>query len=146
MIQKYSASVGNVYGHRYDNQLYVGDRVHLVDEWVSDEVYRDFLLAADFAIQVRSRRLGGLSGVVMDCISAGLPTVCNRDLGDSMEAPNFVMRVPDNFSPVLIAEAIMNGFEAGIHQTRLTDARTSYLLEHSFEHYAVQFMSAIGLH
>jgi glycosyltransferase involved in cell wall biosynthesis len=127
------------------DQLGIGDHVHTLDGWLSDQTYRDYLLAADFAVQLRSHRLGGLSGAVMDCISAGLPTVCNRDLGDSMEAPDFVLRVPDNFSPTLIAECLMNAFEEDLNDTRLSQQRATYLSEHSFQNYAKQFISLLGL-
>jgi len=131
--------------HDLIDQLGIHDHVHTLNGWLSNETYRDYLLAADFAIQIRSHRLGGLSGAVMDCISAGLTTVCNMDLAESMEAPDFVLRVPDNFSPILMAERIMNSFQERQHATRLTGERLAYLKEHSFDIYAERIMSALGL-
>ncbi len=43
---------------------------------------------------------------LLDCIAAGLPTVANDDMAEAMDAPSYVLRVPDHPSPVLIAEAL----------------------------------------
>src|SRR5262249_29680844 len=74
-------------------RLGVRPALRLMDDWISDQTYRDYLLAADFAIQLRSHGFGGLSGAVLDCISAGLPTVCNEDLAEAMDGPDYVLRV-----------------------------------------------------
>ena len=119
--------------------------VHLMQEWVSDQAYRDFLLAADFAIQLRKHFFGGLSGALLDCIGAGLPTVANQDLAEAMEAPDFVLRVPDQLSATLIAESLADGIAAGLDRRRLTEARSSYLAEHSFDRYARLMMKVLAL-
>jgi glycosyltransferase involved in cell wall biosynthesis len=129
----------------WTDRLQLRDHVHVLGDWVSDQVYRDFVLAADFAIQLRTHGFGGLSGAVLDCISAGLPTVVNEDMAAAMDGPSYVFRVPDNLSPTLIAEQLANAYEAGRHQTRGCPDRDAYVREHSFDNYARQMMQVLGL-
>lgn len=119
--------------------------VHTLGDWVSDQVYRDFLLAADLAIQLRTHGLGGLSGAVLECISAGLTTVVNQDLAEAMEGPSYVLRVPDHLSATLIAEQLIEAYEAGRHRTRLGPERDAYIREHSFDNYALRLLEGLGL-
>jgi hypothetical protein len=56
-----------------------------------------------------------------------------------------VLRVPDHFTPTLVAEQLANAYEAGRHHTRLTPARARYVREHSFETYAAQLMRVLQL-
>ena len=126
-------------------RLGVADHVKFVDKWISDDVYRDYMIAADFAIQLRTHGFGGLSGALLDCISAGLPTVANDDLATAMNGPDYVFRVPDSLDSVLIAQRLEEAFRNGRHLTRCCPERDNYVLEHSFDRYAVQMMQVLGL-
>lgn len=126
-------------------RLKVSSHVRLMQDWTTEQEYQDYLLSADYAIQLRAHGFGGLSGAVMDCITAGLPTVVNEDLATAMDSPDYVLRVPDNFSPLLIAEQIYLSWKAGRHHVRLGRARSAYLEEHSFERYAKLMMKVLGL-
>ena len=79
--------------------------MHIINH-VSTEAYKQFLIAADYAIQLRKLLMGALSGALVDCISAGLPTIANESLAESMEAPQSVIRVNDHLSPFCLAETI----------------------------------------
>lgn len=72
---------------------------------VSESKYCDYLLALDMAIQIRRPYFGQLSGALLDCVSAGLPTVANTSLAESIEAPSYVKRIKDHFTSINIAEA-----------------------------------------
>jgi hypothetical protein len=126
-------------------RLEVRSALRLMNDWISDQTYRDYLLAADFAIQLRSHGFGGLSGAVLDCISAGLPTVCNDDLATAMDGPDYVLRVPDNFSPLLMAEQIFLAWQAGRHLARKGPIRDGYVREHSFDRYARRMLEVLGV-
>ena len=69
------------------------EAIHFTAEWIDDETWRTWLLAADGAIQLRTHRFGGISGALMDCIAAGVPTVSNEDLAAALDAPATVARV-----------------------------------------------------
>jgi glycosyltransferase involved in cell wall biosynthesis len=119
--------------------------VHLNTAWVDDEMYCDFLTAADFAIQLRTHRFGGLSGSVMDCISAGLRTVVNEDLAAAMEVPGYVMSVSDSLDPGTIAERIARAYETDKTHSRLSPERDDYIAQHSFRSYAVQLLRLLRI-
>jgi glycosyltransferase involved in cell wall biosynthesis len=124
----------------------LGDHVIFTAEYVDDTTYSDFLLAADIAIQLRTHGFGGLSGALLDCIAAGLPTIANEDLALAMEAPAYVRRVPDQLSPVLIAEAVADLIDGGgCQRSRWEGQRRSYIDAHSFRRYAEQLVASIGL-
>ena len=45
--------------------------------WVSSAAFRNYLAAADLAVQLRTRSRGETSAAVLDCMNHGLPTVVN---------------------------------------------------------------------
>ena len=87
--------------------LGVGDFVRFADGFLPEQIYRDYLVAADLALTLRSYDFGGISGALLDCAAAGLPTVTNVSLCEAADIPAMFMRtVPDHLSPVLIAEEL----------------------------------------
>jgi glycosyltransferase involved in cell wall biosynthesis len=112
---------------------------------VSEAVYRDYLLAADFGIQLRTHFLGGLSGALLDCIAAGLPTVANEDLATAMDGPDYVLRVPDKLNSTLVAERIMAAHESGHGLVRNSESRRAYLRAHHFDIYAERLLEVLQL-
>jgi glycosyltransferase involved in cell wall biosynthesis len=120
-------------------------KVTFLSSYVSDETYRDYLLAADLAIQLRLTYLGSLSGALQDCIAAGIPTVTNASLAMAMGVPDYVHPVPDALSPLLIAEALADLLDSGLAHARPEAARQAYADAHSFSRYASQLCDAIGL-
>ena len=86
-----------------------------------------------------------LSGGLLDCIAAGLPTVANAHLREAMESPDFVRSVPDGLSPILIAEALMTIISDPGARARTEDASRAYYGSHNFDVYADRLMSGLGL-
>ncbi len=125
-------------------ELKLDGAVRQAGDWTSEEIYRDYLLAADAALQLRTSYFGGLSGAVLDCIVAGVPLVANEDLSAATEAPNEALRVPDLLSPQLLAEALVRAREVGPAE-RDTDTRREYLRSHSFDRYVDELLRALGL-
>lgn len=113
--------------------------------WTSEEEYRLCLQAADYAIQLRTHRFGGLSGAVGDCIAAGLPTVVNDDLAAAFESPSYVLRVSDDLDPREIANTLDAAIGRGVHRSRHEDERRAYVASHSFDRYAVQLLEVLGV-
>jgi glycosyltransferase involved in cell wall biosynthesis len=127
------------------HELEVADHVHFVSKYVTEAEFRDYLLAADVAVQLRTHLLGGLSGALLDCIAVGLPTVANRDLAEAMEAPSYVFPVADRPSPVLIAEALATAIESRASLRSRDDERRAYYEAHSFDAYARRLCEALEL-
>jgi glycosyltransferase involved in cell wall biosynthesis len=119
--------------------------IRIVDQFMDEERYRKFLLAADFGIQLRSYSFGQPSGCLQDCIAAGLPTVANDNLCEAIEAPGYIRRVPDDASPLSIAEALAEMMETDGHTCRRHDERESYMKEHSFSVYTRRLLDALDI-
>ncbi len=113
--------------------------------WVSEQEYLASLKAADFAIQLRTHRFGGLSGAVNDCIAAGLPTVVNEGLAQAFDGPSYLLHVSDALCPFEIArvldEAISRNTPRGHHERE----RLAYVESHSFDRYADQLLDTLGV-
>jgi len=125
--------------------LEISTKVITLNRWTTEEIYKDFLLASDFAVQLRTYGFGGLSGAILDCISSGLPTVVNKDLAEATNSPSFILRIPDHISALLIAESIYEAFKAQKHQNRLNIERKEYLEKHNFKKYAADLMKLLDL-
>ena len=78
----------------------------LADQPVPEDTDRDWLAAADVGVQLRTYQFGGLSGALLDCMAAGLPTVATAHLAEAISAPAFVRAVPDAISSVPLAETV----------------------------------------
>lgn len=121
------------------------NHIHFSQEWVNDNEFNNYILGADFAIQLRKGLIGGASGCLQNCISAGLPVVANYDLAQSIEAQELAYTVPDNLSPILIAESIYNAYQKGEHICRLTKKREHYINMHNFDDYVKELMKLLKL-
>lgn len=117
---------------------------HLV-HWhghVSEVQYRDFLLGLDAGVQLRTAELLSLSGAAADMAAFGLPSVATSAMAEDMQLPAFVHRVPDDFSPLIVAEALL----LAVQQPRagaLEDQRREYVHTHSVKGYAAELMRAL---
>lgn len=125
--------------------LGISTKIKSLNSWTSEETYKDFLLASDFAIQLRTYGFGGLSGAILDCISSGLPTVVNEDLAEATNSPNFMLRTNDHISALLMAESIYDEYKNGKFRNRLNIERKEYLEKHNFKKYAEDLMNLLGL-
>ncbi|MGH7101460.1 MAG: glycosyltransferase [Acetobacteraceae bacterium] len=126
-------------------RLDLSDRVSFLDGYQSEAEYRDWLLAADIGIQLRSFGFDGLSGGLADCIAAALPTVANAELAEAMEAPAFVHTIPDPVSPVLLANKVADLLADGAHRRRPIAASAAYAAGHDFARYADGLCTLLGL-
>jgi len=124
-------------------RLGIGDAVHVGDDWIDEGGYRDWLLAADYGIQLRKHRFGQLSGALVDCIAAGLPTVANVDLAAALDAPSTVARVGDDLDAAEVAAALESWIATG--GGRDEPAREAYATEHCHARYAEALLAALGI-
>jgi glycosyltransferase involved in cell wall biosynthesis len=126
-------------------ELGLESQVHFAEGYVSEQVYRDYLLGADLAVQLRTYGLGGLSGAVLDCAAAGLPTVTNESLAAAVGVPDYVRSIPDALSPLLLAEAWTDLRGQGLCAERPESARRAYSEQRSFRTYSLELCQALGL-
>lgn len=120
--------------------------VRFAETFVSEQTYKDYLLGADLGVQLRTYSLGGLSGALLDCAAAGLPTVTNSSLGAAVGVPqSYVRTIPDALSPLRLAQALADLWHAGPSQECREADRSAYSEERSFAAYARELCVALDL-
>ena len=62
-----------------------------------------------------------------------------------MDAPDYVRRVPDQLSPVLVAEALADLLNSGLARTSFEAARQAYAEAHSLRIYSERLCEALAL-
>jgi glycosyltransferase involved in cell wall biosynthesis len=118
----------------------LGDRVVFGEDLASEATYRNHLVAANAALQLREGQPGNISGALQDCIAAGLPGVANQDLADNIFAPGYIARVPDALNAAQIAEALAQTLDT----PRDTEAeRREYCETYSMTRYARLLLDAL---
>ena len=111
--------------------------------FLSDEAFRDYLLATDIGIQLRISSLLGVSGPLADLAGFGVPSVASSGLVKDIDAPSFVSAVPEYVSPVMVAQALEQLVNNPVPATVIEDLRSEYLQSHSPEKYALEFLAVL---
>ena len=104
--------VGENDGGDYGKQLLekiagsgVAPRIRITG-YVEDSFYRDYLAAADLAVQLRTGSRGETSAAIFDCLSRDVPLVVNAH-GSAAELPDdVVMKLHDDFADAELSAAL----------------------------------------
>lgn len=123
----------------------IAENVHCTSASLESATYRDFLVASDAAVQVQTHGLGQFSLGLADSISAGLPCVASDELAGGCDAPSYVARVPDRFSPLQVAEHLASIWETLALRDSHRDARATYLQTHNFDYYGRRLIEVLGI-
>jgi hypothetical protein len=86
-----------------------------------------------------------VSGALLDCAAAGLPSVTNEALGPAVGVPEYVHSIPGAISPLLLAEALADLLDAGLAAERPEARRRAFTEERSFAAYARGLCQALAL-
>lgn len=105
--------VGENHGGGYGDELLSAIRASGSDGrvsitgWVSESVYRQYVGAADLAVQLRTLTRGETSAAVLDCMANGLPTIINAH-GSMAEFPrDAVWMLQDDFTDAQLVDALV---------------------------------------
>ena len=74
--------------------------------WADADTFRQFLAAADVAVQLRTLSRGEMSAAVLDCMSHGLATIVNANGSMAELAEEAVWMLPDEFDNAALIEAL----------------------------------------
>lgn len=93
----------------------------------TEEQFRDWLLAVDLGLQLRISSLLGVSGPLSDLAAFGTPAVASNGLCVDVDTPDYIHRLPDAVSPVIVAEAVEHTLANPFPPDRLEAMRRNYL-------------------
>ncbi|MCA7120270.1 MAG: glycosyltransferase, partial [Acidibrevibacterium sp.] len=111
---------------------------------VDRETYRNYLAAADLAVQLRTLSRGETSAAVLDCMNYGLPTIVNAN-GSMGELPTKTVRMlADNFTAAQLAEALEELWRSPAKRATLGKRAARHIHEqHAPRHCADLYVAAI---
>lgn len=123
-------------------RLGIAAAVTFGQDFIPEQDYRHYLLAADCALQLREGGPGNISGALQDGIAAGLPAVASRDLAENIDAPSYVKRVSDELDPAEIATALAAQLDTRFNTE---PERQAYCATHSMANYASSLLKILAL-
>lgn len=80
-------------------------RIHITG-WTEPERFREYLMAADVGVQLRTLSRGETSGTVLDCMNYGLATIVNAHGSMADLDGDAVWKLPDAFTDEELVEAL----------------------------------------
>ncbi len=125
---------------QHAKRLGLAAHVTLTSKFLTEAQYRDYLRAADLGLQLRNAGRGAISGALQDCIAAGLPTVANQDLAETLDAPTYITQINDHLNPQDIAAAL-----ATLINHRPPSNPAPYTATHGMAHYAETLCTLVEL-
>lgn len=114
--------------------------------FVDDDTFRDYVLGIDLGIQLRVSPLLGVSGPLSDMAAYGTPAVANRGICLDVDTPPFVDQLPDDVSPVMVAEAVERRLADPWDDEALERMRRDYLERKSPARYAEELHRMLLTH
>jgi glycosyltransferase involved in cell wall biosynthesis len=100
------------YGTRLTSKMkqYISQKDIIITDWVSDDDFKNYLLAADVGVQLRTSSRGETSAAILDSLNYGLATITNAH-GSLSELPkDAVLMLEDNFKTSDLTEALESLF------------------------------------
>lgn len=164
-VELYAAWVSSTLADDPDCMLvYVGDRVKtpygetldslirdhnkasrvILTGWADEQVFRDYLNAADVGVQLRTMSRGETSAAVLDCMNYGLATIVNSN-GSMAELPeSAVYMLADEFSPQELVTALDSLKEDSAKRSMLGSIAKEYVRTiHNPEKCASEYFQSI---
>jgi len=112
--------------------------------FVSDAQFRDYVTAVDLGVQLRVSPLLGVSGPLSDMAAVGTPAVASRGLAIDVDTPAFIDRLPDEASPLMVAEAIEYRLAHPADREVIEAQRVDYLERKSPKVYAEELLAVLA--
>jgi len=142
--------VGKMHTGDYGIQLnakmkkYISQKSIIITNWVSDDDFKNYLLAADVGVQLRTSSRGETSAAILDCLNYALATITNSH-GSLSELPkDAVLMLEDNFEIYDLTRALELLFNDTQKRTALAqNAQRLVAQEHDPKKCARQYTKAI---
>jgi glycosyltransferase involved in cell wall biosynthesis len=112
--------------------------------YVDASGYRDYLAAADCAVQLRSATRGETSAAVLDCLLYGVPTIVNAHGSAADYADDLLVKLPDSVKPGELSAALARLHADPGLRAALSSRATAFMeAEHAPAHAAQLYCEAI---
>jgi len=114
-----------------------------VTGFIQDEVFRDYVMAVDIGLQLRISPLLGVSGPLSDMAAYGTVAMASSGLAIDVDTPAFIDRLPDEMSPLMVAEALEYRLAHPIDPVIKEQQRLEYLESKSPKRYAEALLALL---
>ena len=114
-----------------------------VTGFLTDDQFRDYLLAVDLGVQLRVSPLLGVSGPLSDLAAFGTTSIASSGLAIDVDTPNYIDRLPDDVSSLMVAEAIEHRIKNPIPHNVREEQRIAYLDAKSPARYAAALLELL---
>lgn len=116
----------------------------IITDWVSDDDYKKWLVAADIGIQLRTMSRGETSAAVLDCMNYGLATIANANGSMAELGLESVKILEDEFTDFDLKTAIQDFVLDDTKRSKYGHhAKQNILVKHSPEHCAKLYYEVI---
>jgi hypothetical protein len=112
--------------------------------FLDEEQFRDYLLAVDLGVQLRVSPLLGVSGPLSDLAAFGTPSIASRGLAIDVDTPAYIDRLPDEASPLMVAESIEYRLAHPAGREVIEAQRIDYLERKSPKAYAEELLGVLA--
>jgi len=137
---------GGEYGARLRKSIHdsgLDNRIRITG-WADMPTFRNYLAAADMAVQLRTLSRGETSASVLDCMNYALPTIVNAHGSTADLSADLVRMLPDAFEDHQLVEALENLWKDGTTRSTLgRRAQQTILTQHAPDVCARQYVAAI---
>ena len=106
-----------------------GDHIRITG-FASHEMFRQYLMAADVAVQLRTGSRGETSAAVLDCMNHALPTIVNANGSMAELDPEAVLMLPDEFDDGKLVEALETLWQKPEYRHELGERARAIILNH----------------
>lgn len=111
--------------------------------YVTDEQYRDYVLAIDAGVQLRISQFLGVAGALSDMAAYGTTAMGSFGLTVDVDTPPYIDRLPDEVSPLMVAEALEYRLANPVSATEREEQRRAYLEAKSPRVYAERLLAIL---
>lgn len=131
------------FGHEFEHRIELLGNVRITG-FVSSKDYKNWLLAADSAVQLRTHSRGETSAAVLDCLLHGVPTIINAHGANAELPPEVVLMLKDECEPAELAAALQQIQKDGELRQRLRQNALAHMDQwHAPQPVAEQYFQAI---
>jgi hypothetical protein len=111
--------------------------------YTTEEEYRDYLLAIDLGVQLRISPYLGVAGPLSDMAAFGTPAIGSRGVCVDVDTPEFIDRLPDAVSSVMVAQAIEYRIKNPHNPSTIEAQRVDYLKRKAPQRYAEELLKML---